>query len=145
VATFCLAGPPLFFHCGSFGIRFRELTGTVFAGNTKVSDGTPTQKAALASVLVRFGLSIRAATSSGRSISRKEIDSFESVADFVKNSGILAELHAVAAGEQLDALVQFARSFLRTSPSNFRRNRQEKRKPTKTNGEMPSHFARLCP
>ena len=88
------------------------------------------QKAALASVLVRFGLSIRAATSSGRSISRKEIDSFESVTDFVRNSGILAELHGVAAGEHLDALVQFAGSFVRTSPSNFRRNHQEKREPT---------------
>jgi hypothetical protein len=33
------------------------------------------------------------------------------IADFVKNSGILAELHAVAASEQLDALVQFAEVF----------------------------------
>jgi hypothetical protein len=48
------------------------------------------------------------------------------VADFVKHSDILADLHAVEAGEQLDALVQFARSFLRTSPSNFRRNHQGK-------------------
>ena len=40
-----------------------------------------------------------------------QIDSFESVADFVKNSGILAELHAVAAGEQLDALVKFSENF----------------------------------
>jgi hypothetical protein len=85
-------------------------------------------------VQARFAFSIRATTSSGRFISRKEIDSFESIADFVKNSGILAELHAVLAGEQLDALLKFSENFALQFPEKTIRGNIE------TNGGTLTRF-----